>query len=314
MNNLNESASYKKDSYISDNNNSVQDCLNKLVMCEVTNNYTAALDILANLSDISFFITKENIKLIDSCFKNTVNYKRKEYQKLEFIISTVNLEDNYIANGKLNNSIQNLDNKNNFDEYTKDIMKSSLDNDNQLDYKEMYYNNLLNKDKKLEILNLILDDLKLELPKLYEFAQTISIKFLDNLLNNDYSEVKLFFYKSIADFKRYTFEISCKIDDKLIMGDYYSKALKEALLVKEADKFNLSYIKFYLNYTVYLHDIMEETEKAILEAKKVLQDALFVFDDIKNNNEKDIILICQILKDNIAVWSQGNINKVDLNN
>ena len=59
---------------------------------------------------------------------------------------------------------------------------------------------------------------------------------------------------------------------------------------------------FYLNYSVFLHDTLQNTEEAIKISKNCLYDALRDTEEIVDNSQKDIVLLCQMLKDNISLW------------
>ena len=70
---------------------------------------------------------------------------------------------------------------------------------------------------------------------------------------------------------------------------------------------------FYLNYSVFLHDTLENTAEAINISKSCLYDALRDTEEIVDNSQKDIVLLCQMLKDNISLWkTELNDNNNDL--
>ena len=47
---------------------------------------------------------------------------------------------------------------------------------------------------------------------------------------------------------------------------------------------------------------MKNTEESIKVSKACLYEALKDTEDIVDNNQKDIVLLCQMLKDNISLW------------
>jgi ribosomal protein L7/L12 len=57
-----------------------------------------------------------------------------------------------------------------------------------------------------------------------------------------------------------------------------------------------------LNFSVFLHDTMNDKVEAIKRAKSTLHAALRDTEEITDNNQKDIILICQMIKDNLSLW------------
>ncbi len=67
---------------------------------------------------------------------------------------------------------------------------------------------------------------------------------------------------------------------------------------------------FYLNYTVFLHDCLGKDEEAINKAKIAIFSAIKEMDAEAGNQQKDLILLCQMIKDNLALWKNGI---VDLN-
>lgn len=273
----------------------------KLILSEITDNYENALDTLFELSKFSFFVTKEDLEMFDFSLKKTISVKRRQYQRLEFLILSVDLSESVSKKMSNGNIVLGQHNKDRaiINEETRNLIRNTVNKEEEVD---LVFN--LKVDKKEEVLGKLFSDLSNELPILYNKVLIICDNFLENLKNNDMPEVRLFFLKTKADHKRYKYEISIRLDDKLDTGLQYGEALKEAVKIKQNNKTDLSYLKFYLNYTVYLHDIMEDKEKAIEIAQNVLKEGLFLFDEINNNYQKDVILICQTLKDNIAMWLQ----------
>ena len=49
-------------------------------------------------------------------------------------------------------------------------------------------------------------------------------------------------------------------------------------------------------------EILKTREEAIKFAKSCLHAALKDTEEIVDNNQKDIILICQMIKDNLSLW------------
>ncbi len=121
---------------------------------------------------------------------------------------------------------------------------------------------------------------------------------------------KLFFLKNIADHLRYLYEVESEstltmsIDDSVTIErvkEAYSAALNSA----ENDKFpptDMTYLTFFLNYCVFLHDVLDDREEATRRAKAVLNAALKETEEITENHQKDIILLCQTIKDNLSLW------------
>lgn len=47
---------------------------------------------------------------------------------------------------------------------------------------------------------------------------------------------------------------------------------------------------------------MNDKQEAIKRAKTVLHSALRETEEITENHQKDIILLCQMIKDNLSLW------------
>lgn len=60
---------------------------------------------------------------------------------------------------------------------------------------------------------------------------------------------------------------------------------------------------------------MKNTEDAIKVSKTCLYEALKDTEEIVDNSQKDIVLLCQMLKDNISLWkTESNEGNNDNNN
>lgn len=122
---------------------------------------------------------------------------------------------------------------------------------------------------------------------------------MENL--NKLKKLKLYFLKNIADHYRYIYEINESEETKEITKKSYEAALNSA----NNDKFpqtDITYLTFFLNYTVFLHDVMNDRSEAMDSAKKILHQALRETEEITENHQKDIILLCQMIKDNLSLW------------
>lgn len=62
------------------------------------------------------------------------------------------------------------------------------------------------------------------------------------------------------------------------------------------------FLTLYLNYSVFLHDVLNDKANSIKIAKQVLHFALKDTDEITDNHQKDIIILCQMIKDNLSLW------------
>jgi len=57
-----------------------------------------------------------------------------------------------------------------------------------------------------------------------------------------------------------------------------------------------------LNFSVFLHDIEDKIQEAIKIARSILYETLKEIEEVTDNQQKDIILICQMIKDNLSLW------------
>jgi hypothetical protein len=112
---------------------------------------------------------------------------------------------------------------------------------------------------------------------------------------------KLFFQKTLGDQWRYLYEMTKNEQDR----EKAKLAYNEALASAEGDKFSptdMIYLTFFLNYSVFLYDVLEDRNEAIKRAKVTLQSALKETEEITENYQKDVILLCQTIKDNLSLW------------
>ena len=127
-------------------------------------------------------------------------------------------------------------------------------------------------------------------------------------------EILVLCNKTIADHYRYIYEISGKEEVKLKAKDYYEKSLQTIKECKYTST-ETPYLTFFLNYSVFLHDTMKNNDEAIKVSKTCLYEALKDTEEIVDNSQKDIVLLCQMLKDNISLWkTEFNEGSNDNNN
>jgi hypothetical protein len=156
--------------------------------------------------------------------------------------------------------------------------------------------------KNIHLLNLLKNKIITQVSALCVHIIKICVNFLNCILKNNKSKkAKLYFQKTMADHYRYLFELSNDSKYKEKAKNAYIEALNSA----ENDKFpstDMTYLTFFLNYSVFLHDILEDRNEAIKRAKTVLHAALKETEEITDNHQKDIILLCQMIKDNLSLW------------
>lgn len=172
----------------------------------------------------------------------------------------------------------------------------------------LIYKETLNENKnEIVLLSILKENLSNEIINICEKVINICLNFLKTSDANDKNKkLKLYFVKNVADHYRYIFELTEKEDDKFKATEYYNKGLH----IAETGKFmptDIIYLTFFLNYTVYLYDVMDNKAEAIRRSKIVLNAALKDTEEITENTQRDIILVCQIIKDNLALWKHNNI-------
>ena len=170
---------------------------------------------------------------------------------------------------------------------------------------------IVDNQKNFDLLEILRKKLSEEILQLCNKTIEISQNFLRN--NPSFSKkTQLYFTKTIADHYRYIYEINNKEEIKMKAKDYYEKGLQTIKECKYATT-ETPYLTFYLNYSVFLHDTMKNTEESIKVSKNCLYDALKDTEEIVDNSQKDIVLLCQMLKDNISLWktefNEGNNNE-----
>ena len=278
--------------------------LNKLTICDITKDYGKLIEILQELSLIEFEISYSDLDLIDNCLKNSISQKRKKFNLLEFKLSTFDSSKSN-PNTKVLEVEEERIKELSFS--TRNIIKNIVVRDGKSHSKELRLDEDLNNQSHVNhkiLLKTIIKDYRKLLLELYDSSIDIFKNFLLKLTNKENEKVRLFFIKTIADYKRYKFEITLEMNDKLETEKAYEEGKILAINLKKKKNDENLYHKFYLNYGVFLHDIIEKKQEAIEVTKKFLEETFAEHDEIKSNEQKDIVLIWQIMKDNLALWIQ----------
>jgi len=122
------------------------------------------------------------------------------------------------------------------------------------------------------------------------------------------SDQKIFYLKMIGDYHRYLAEIQrgeARIPHAMRSQDAYEKALeiardpKAGVATTHPVRLGLS-----LNYSVFHHEIREDTKTALEIAQTALDEGLEDLDALTDNPRvyKDAALILKLIKDNISMW------------
>ena len=131
-------------------------------------------------------------------------------------------------------------------------------------------------------------------------------KVIDTYLlpNAKDSENKVFFLKLKGDYYRYNseFALGNDFDTAVNLAD---KAYKEAYEIanKDIPIANSTRLGLALNYSVFYYEIKNLKEEACTIAKNAFDEAMKVLDELEKVKAKDTLLIIQLLKENLILWS-----------
>ena len=151
-------------------------------------------------------------------------------------------------------------------------------------------------------IKLVKKNIEKELNDICNELQMIIDKYL--IPNASNSETKVFFLKLKGDYYRYKCEFTTGKD----FDDACSKAekvYKEAYDIanKDIPISSSTRLGLALNYSVFFYEIKGLKEEACIIAKKAFDESLKVLDNLEKSKPKDTILIIQLLKENLILWS-----------
>lgn len=118
-------------------------------------------------------------------------------------------------------------------------------------------------------------------------------------------EAKVFYHKMKGDYHRYLAEFaSAETHSKCSSEahDCYQQATEVAL--SKLDPTHPIRLGLALNFSVFYYEVFSSPEKACLLAKAAFDDAMNVMDNLDEDNYKDSAQIMQLLRDNLALWTQ----------
>ena len=141
-----------------------------------------------------------------------------------------------------------------------------------------------------------------ELNKICDDIQKIIDKYL--VPNATEPEMKVFFLKLKGDYYRYKCEFASDKDfDETC--EKAEKVYKEAYEIanKDIPITNSTRLGLALNYSVFYYEIKGLKEEACNIAKNAFDESMKVLDDLEKSKAKDTLLIIQLLKENLILWS-----------
>ena len=126
-------------------------------------------------------------------------------------------------------------------------------------------------------------------------------------------ETKVFFMKIKGDYLRYKceytsgkdFSEACTEAEKIYKEAY--EMANKSIPISSSTRLGLA-----LNYSVFFYEIKGQKDDAMKIAKNTFEEAMKVLDAIEKSKPKDTILIIQLLKENLILWSNElNDNEED---
>ena len=168
---------------------------------------------------------------------------------------------------------------------------------NSMEKKEEKKNSL-----QLSYLKEVKSSIESEMSKICADIQKVIDTYL--LPNAKDSETKVFYLKLKGDYFRYNseFAVGAEFDNVVNLAD---KAYKEAYEIanKDIPIANSTRLGLALNYSVFYYEIKNLKEEACTIAKNAFDEAMKVLDDLEKVKAKDTLLIIQLLKENLILWS-----------
>ena len=148
----------------------------------------------------------------------------------------------------------------------------------------------------------IKEKIEKELNSIVDEIQSMIDKYL--LPNAIDVENKVFYLKLKADYFRYKCEFTSdkEFDDACAKAE---KAYKEAYEIsnKEMSITNSTRLGLDLNFSVFYYEIKGLREEACNIAKNAFEEAMKCLDDLEKSKAKDTLLIIQLLKENLILWT-----------
>lgn len=116
-------------------------------------------------------------------------------------------------------------------------------------------------------------------------------------------EAKTFFLKMQGDYYRYLAEWTTGPAKSEVAGqamEVYKSGMGEAMSLPTAHPVRLG---LALNFSVFLHEVLKDTEHAVATATDALNAASAGIEDIPEESRNDSIITMQLLNDNLMLWS-----------
>lgn len=124
--------------------------------------------------------------------------------------------------------------------------------------------------------------------------------------SKDY-ETKVFYLKLKGDYYRYRAEFTSGKENEQA-GNLAEKAYRDAYDIAEKNIpiYSSTRLGLALNFSVFYYEIKLMKEEACQIAKNAFEEAIKILDELEKNKAKDTLLIIQLLKENLILWSNEN--------
>ena len=155
---------------------------------------------------------------------------------------------------------------------------------------------------KLYEISIIKEKIISELKEIFKEIHSMLDRYL--IPNAQDSESKILYMKLKADYYRYHCEFAEGEEFEEISNNA-RKMYKEAfdLAEKELPLYNEVRLGLVLNYSVFEYDIMDNKNEGLEMASKIYNDTMKILDDVEKKRSSDNLLLIQIIKENINIWS-----------
>jgi 14-3-3 protein epsilon len=124
------------------------------------------------------------------------------------------------------------------------------------------------------------------------------------------SESRVFYHKMKGDYFRYIAEFAQGAPNVSATNNAETSYTTAYELAKnELPPTHPTRLGLALNFSVFYYEIRDEQQKACDMAKSAFDEAIPELDNISEENYKDSTLILQLLKDNLTLWSSGEVDR-----
>lgn len=171
-------------------------------------------------------------------------------------------------------------------------------------------NSLEKKEEKKNSQNLIyLKEIKGkvedEMRSICDEIQDVLDKFL--VPNSKDFETKVFYLKLKGDYYRYRAEFTAGKENEQA-SNQAEKAYRDAYEIAEKNIpiYSSTRLGLALNFSVFYYEIKLMKDEACQIARNAFEEAIKILDELEKNKAKDTLLIIQLLKENLILWSNEN--------